>query len=212
MKQNINSRNTIQGLALNGLMALATSAILLAPLQAGATVIGFEELGNVGTSGPTITNQYAGVVFSSTAGNSNIVSSQSGIGDGLNFLCTGNPTINCSGETILNFTSAVNGLTFLQVGDNNQAGSVVALVDVFVNNILAATVNVFSDGLFNNPNLVDLSAFNNVTSIRIYNITDGGGLGWDDFTFNQSTVPEPSSLALLGLGFAGLASLRHRKI
>src|SRR5439155_21062084 len=34
-----------------------------------------------------------------------------------------------------------------------------------------------------NPELQDLTSYSNITSIRIYNITDGGGIGWDDFIF-----------------------------
>ncbi len=181
--------------------------------QAAPTVIGFEDFGNVGVSGPAVTNQYPGVIFSSTGGNSNVASSQAGIGSGLNFLCTGNPSINCTGETILTFSSRVNGLSFLQVGDNDPSGTPVAKVDVFVNNAFASTQDIFSDGNFSNPNLVDLTAFNNVTSIRIYNITDGGGLGWDNFTYTAAAVPEPETYAMLfaGLGLLGFASRRRKQ-
>lgn len=179
--------------------------------SAAPTVIGFEEFGNVGISGPTVTTEYPGVVFSSTGVNVNIVSSQPGIGDGLNFLCTGSPGINCVGETILNFTDPVSGLSFLAV-DSNNAG-VQALVDVFVNGAFAATNNIVVGGLFNTPDLVDLSAFNSVTSIRIHDITDGGGLGWDNFTFTTA-VPEPETYAmlLLGLGLLGFAAQRRKEM
>lgn len=179
--------------------------------SAAPTVIGFEEFGNVGISGPTVTTEYPGVVFSSTGVNVNIVSSQPGIGDGLNFLCTGSPGINCVGETILNFTDPVSGLSFLAVGSNNSG--VQALVDVFVNGAFAATNNIVVGGLFNTPDLVDLSAFNSVTSIRIHDITDGGGLGWDNFTFTTA-VPEPETYAmlLLGLGLLGFAAQRRKEM
>lgn len=179
--------------------------------SAAPTVIGFEEFGNVGISGPSVTTEYPGVVFSSTGSNVNIVTSQAGIGDGLNFLCTGSPGINCVGETILNFTNPVHDLSFLAVGSNNAG--VQALVDVFVNGVFAATNNITVGGIFNTPDLVDLSAFNNVTSIRIHDITDGGGLGWDDFTY-ISAVPEPETYAmlLLGLGLLGFAAQRRKEM
>lgn len=176
--------------------------------NASPTVIGFEEFGNVGISGPTVTTEYPGVVFSSTGSNVNIVTSQAGIGDGLNFLCTGSPGINCVGETILNFTNPVSGLSFLAVGSN--AGGVQAQVDVFVNGAFAATDNITVNGLFNTPNLIDLSAFNNVTSIRLYHITDPGGLGWDNFTY-ISAVPEAETYAMLLLGLGVVGFMAHRR-
>lgn len=192
------------------LISVCASLSLISAANASPTVIGFEEWGNVGISGPTITNQYSGVVFSSTGSNVNIVSSQPGIGDGLNFLCTGSSGINCTGETILNFTNPVSSLSFLAVGSNNSG--VQALVDIFVNGAFAATNNIAVSGIFNTPDLVDLSGFNDVTSIRIYNITDGGGLGWDDFTY-VSVVPEPEAytMLLLGLGLLGFMVRRNKE-
>jgi len=194
-----------------GLITVCTSLSLVSTANASPTVIGFEDFGPVGISGPTVTNQYPGVLFSSTGSNVNIVSTQPGIGDGDNFLCTGSPGINCVGETILNFTDPVSGLSFLAVGSNNAG--VQALVDVFVNGAFAATNNIVVGGLFNTPDLVDLSAFNNVTSIRIHDITDGGGLGWDNFTFT-SAVPEPGTYAmlLLGLGLLGFMAQRKKEM
>ena len=113
-----------------------------------------------------------------------MVSTQPGIGIGNNFICTGSGSINCTKDTILTFTKPVKGLTFFQVGDN--ASGVVALVDVFENNRFSATVNIIGDNFFYVPNLVDLRAFNNVTSIRIHSVTDPAGLGWDNFQFNPA--------------------------
>jgi hypothetical protein len=192
-----------------GFLSVCASLGMTSAASAAPTVIGFEEFGDVGISGPSVTTEYPGVVFSSTGSNVNIVSSQPGIGDGLNFLCTGSPGINCVGETILTFTNPVSGLSFLAVGSDNAG--VQAQVDVFVNGAFTATNNITVNGLFHTPNLVDLSAFNNVTSIRIYNITDGGGLGWDDFTY-ISAVPEPETYAMLlaGLGLLGFAARRKK--
>ena len=139
-----------------------------------------------------------------TGGNQNLVSSQPNIGFGLNFICTGAGGINCSGETILTFTDPVNSLSFFQVGDN--ATGVVALVDIFASGVLAGTQNILGDNNFNLPNLVDLTGFHNVTSIRIHNITDPGGLGWDNFSYvtGAAAVAEPGISILLACGLAGI--------
>jgi hypothetical protein len=54
-----------------------------------------------------------------------------------------------------------------------------------------------------------LSGFDNLTSLTISH--GGGYLAIDNVTFDQtSAVPEPSSIALLGLAFAGFAAVRRR--
>jgi hypothetical protein len=37
------------------------------------------------------------------------------------------------------------------------------------------------------------------------------GIGWGDFSFNASAVPEPGSFALLGLALGGLGFMGRRK-
>ncbi|HEY9099815.1 MAG TPA: PEP-CTERM sorting domain-containing protein [Thiobacillus sp.] len=182
--------------------------LALAATPSRAVLIDFEGLAD----GTVVTNQFAGVTFSSNGGNVNQVTAQPGIGFGSNFICTALGSINCSQETILTFAGLASNVSFYQVGDN--ATGVVALVDVFVNNILASTVNILGFNDFNIPNLVDLTAFSNVTSLRIHSISDPGGLGWDhfNFTLGPNNVPEPSSIALLGLGAISLSLFRRRKI
>lgn len=201
-----------------GLALLVGLVNVLAATPAAAVLIDFEGFGNVGTTGPAVTNQFPGVTFSSNAGFVNAVSSQAGIGAGLNFICTAAGSINCTQETILIFSSPISSLTFLQVGDNQSVNNVkVAEVDVFQNGVFSATVDILGDTNFNNPNLVDLTAFSSVTSIRIHGITDGGGLGWDNFSFNAaeepfpSPVPEPSTLFLLASNMAAVGTVVWRR-
>ncbi len=190
--------------------ASAFFAILLVATSASAVpvLIDFESFGNVGTTGPTVDTQFPEVTFSSEPGFRNIVSTQPGIGFGLNFLCSApvGGFIDCAHQTILTFTSPVANLRFFGVGDSFPG--VQALVDVFVGGSFAATVGVLTDGQFSTQSLVDLSAFADVTSIRIHTITDLGGLGWDNFSFNTpaGAVPEPSTLLLLALGSAVVAA------
>ena len=64
------------------------------------------------------------------------------------------------------------------------------------------------------PLLLNLSAYDDITRIRLYAISDGGGIGWDTFTFDPEAnhqVPEPvSTLLLLSTAMVGLAAARRR--
>jgi hypothetical protein len=82
------------------------------------------------------------------------------------------------------FTDPANSLTFYAGGDDNAG--VTAQVDVYENGAFSATVDVVTDGVFGTPHLVDLTGFINVTQIVIRNITNGGGLAWDDFSFDAN--------------------------
>jgi len=193
--------------------AIVVSSMMAAP--ALAALIDFEGL----PAATVVTNQFPGVTFSSASGSQNLVVTRSGIGFGDNFLCTGvggSPT--CAGETILTFANGVSALTFYQVGDDQAIdGARVALVDVSVGGTFAATVDILGDTNFFNPNLVDLSAFSNVTSIRIHDITDQTGLGWDNFSFTATpvaapAVPEPETYAMLLAGLVLLSFVVRRQI
>lgn len=184
-------------------------SVLLGAGSASAVVINFDALAD----GEVVTNQFPEATFSSTAGFVNRITAQP-LGSSLpNFICTGPAAggIDCVHETIVDFTNAVNSLTFLEVGDNNSG--INALVDVFVNGVFTSTIGAVGDGNPQLPNLVDLSAFNNITRIRIHSITDLAGLGWDDFSFNVEgrQVPEPSTLLLLGSGLVGLVAVLRRR-
>lgn len=171
---------------------LSLSAFLLVLLlvsQAEAqTIINFDNL----SADIAVTNQYPEATFSSSPGNTNWTSAQN-LGSSLpNFICTGpiSGGIDCAQPTYIDFTDPVDSLTFLGVGINDTG--TVAQVRVFVNGNLASTVNVIGQGNGDVPVTVDLSFFQHVTRIEIVNITDGGGIGWDDFSFEigaRTSVP-----------------------
>jgi hypothetical protein len=186
------------------LVALASPAL-------PANVINFDDL----TNGTVVTNQYAALdaIFSSTAGNVNYITAQPQYnGTPPNFLCTGpaGGGIDCIEETILDFAIPVNGLTFQALGINNTQADV-AQVDVFTNGVFNSTVIIPGAAQGNNPEVINLSGFTDVTKIRIYDITDGGGIGWDTFTFTPAagSTPEPATFLMIGTGLL-FAAIRRR--
>ena len=139
--------------------------------------------------GAVVTNQYAGVEFSSTQGSVNFITAQSQyLSTPPNFICTGPASggIDCMEETIVTFTGgSVSNLNFDGMGVNDVG--VVALIDVFTNGAFNSTVQLIGNSEGLSPDHVDLSAFSNVTSIRIHDITDAAGIGWDTFQYDQGT-------------------------
>lgn len=55
-----------------------------------------------------------------------------------------------------------------------------------------------------------LSGFNNLSSVDIYGY-NVYAVAIDNLEINASAVPEPASMALLGLGLAGVLAARRRK-
>lgn len=161
---------------------LRNAAKTAAAASGSQTVINFANLAN----GTVVTNQYPGVTFSSTPGNVNYVSDQSGY-DTPSFICTGpaGGGIDCTADTIVDFTSPVSGLTFDAAGVNDTGQ--VAEVKVYGASGLIATVPVIGDAGGFTAQLVDLSTYSDITSIDITDITDGAGIGWTNFSYTQNS-------------------------
>lgn len=190
--------------------AAAVGIAIAFPNPARATeVINFDDLGN----GVVVTDQYENVVFSSIGGSQVLTTAQSLGSSTPNFICSGRGgSINCTDPIFVDFATAVSGLSFLAVGDN-QVG-VNGSVSIFGSGGLLGTVNTIGDNVFSTPYMVDLSAFTGVTRIEITN-TDPGGLGYDDFRFSFSdvtgAVPEPATWAMMLIGFGGMGIAFRRK-
>jgi hypothetical protein len=153
-----------------------------------------------------VTTQYPEVTFSADPGfETQVGTPSSSFGTSPpNFSCSaalGGGFPKCENETILTFTNPVNNLTFKSVGIDNAG--VVARVDIFTPNL------VITQDITKTPQLIDLSAYSDVSKVRLYDINDNNGIGWDDFTFD--VVPEPASASLLAAGVIGRITQRKRR-
>ncbi len=95
-----------------------------------------------------------------------------------NFLCAGG----CYEGVTVTFAKPVEKLRFRVVGVNDTKA--IADVHVYAGATRVKTVPVVGLGSLDKFPLVDLSAISGVTRIEVTNITDFGGIGFDDFEFD----------------------------
>ncbi len=192
---------------------LCALALLIAG-SANATVLTFENinLNNIGTY-VTITQagavNYEGFTFDadwyvgSTKHNADY---KNAANSGRNYLSNGNNATNLSVSSASNFT--FNGAWFATPTHGNPAGWINITAYGAGNALIGSTGNVAING-------TEKWVAAEFANVRSLNITRGSGwFTMDDFTFNAplaAAVPEPTSVALFGLAFLGLAAARRRK-
>jgi hypothetical protein len=116
----------------------------------------------------------------------------------------------CGGDFNVSFVSPVDHLQFYFTGDDSTSA---LSVQAFLHGISLGSISVNGDGKPGTAQLVNLASFGAIDSIKV---TGGGsdpwgGLGYDDFSF--LFLPEPSTWALMLLGFGaiGLSMRRERR-
>lgn len=173
------------------------------------------------------------VTFSSPSlGNSTVVTNQYAA-QGLTFAGTQGGVVRANGCGV----NAWNGYVGLSGDTLNTYGSgcITNSVNDSFSMVFAQTVSAASLGFYNygasntltallNGTVVETYTFGNTSNAYVTfsnllfneirfteaNYTSGGYLTFDNVAYVKSTVPEPASIALLGLGLVGMAFARRR--
>lgn len=202
------------------ILSFAAAAMLAAPVVASAVVVlDFEGIGDLQPVG----NFYAGQGITFSAATLAVVDADAG-GSG-NFANEPSPNTIMffldANDAILNYAAGfTTGFSFWYT--SSTAASVNVYDDINGTGNLLATLNLV--GQYNTQCTGDPSGdFCNWSAIGVLfagtakSINFGGTAnqtGFDDITFGSNVpgkVPEPGSLALLGLGLAGLGMARRRR-
>ncbi|MCE8556058.1 VPLPA-CTERM sorting domain-containing protein [Ruegeria pomeroyi] len=179
---------------------LATIAMLaLTSGAAQAAVIDFTGTTQGSVAGPVT---IPGATITADAGDSIIIgTSAAGESDGFCFRPSN--IFRCTGSGILEFASAVTGLTFdIDGASSGDNVSITAFNDLTA----LSTLNFTTNGL------VDFSGFSSITSLQFTdNASTASGVGYSTFTYELAAVPLPAGGLLLIGALGALGMTRRRK-
>lgn len=178
--------------------AAALAAVILAAGVSEAAILDFSSLPN-GPQGTTVLVLPEATL--TTPNGVNFFVGAAGVGDEI---CALSVNGDCQADIDIAFTGLVSNL-FFQTFGFNLGDQVLATVFDGFNNPLGSL-------LVTSNTVVDMSAYVGVARLLLDDSSTGAGFAYDKFTFDQGApVPEPTTVALLGLGLAGLRLRRRTK-
>jgi len=172
-------------------------------LNAQADTLDFTEVGSTGIVATTVINLSNATI--TTGGDDFFIGAPGSFGEANNLgIVCGSPSGNSSCEEGMQiaFLSDVSNLTFASFGASSGDN---VEVSAFFGATLLGSLTVTTN------TAIDFSAFGTISSLSFADNSTAAGIGFGDFDFNVASVPEASSIMLLGLGLAGLGFTRRKK-